>query len=165
MTTGMEMLGRPVIEEGTGRTLGLITDVLLDDGCRRVVGLVAERRRPLRRRILIAFDAVRVFGPEVVIAAGPRRSSLDDRSTPGRDGAAVEGKPVVTDDGHVLGAVSDVLFDERDGQVTGFEVRQLTPRCLSRRRAVLPAHVPLVVADVIIVPHRRRRGCGTVPIH
>jgi sporulation protein YlmC with PRC-barrel domain len=125
---------------------------------------VAERRGLVRRRTVIAFEAVRAFGPDAVIAAA-RGASRGDVSTglrPGTD--AVEGKPVVTDAGSLLGTVSDVVFDESNGCVTGFAVRPW-PGHETDDRTLLPAEEPLVVGDVIIVRHVQHRAGRGAAIH
>jgi uncharacterized protein YrrD len=161
----MAILGRPVVEARSRRALGVVTDVLLDDDCRNVVGVVVERRRIRRARLVVAFEAVRAFCADVIIASHPARSSADDPApmTPGS--GSVEGKPVVTDGGRVVGAVTDVVFDERDGRVRSFEVREWAPRRICRRRMLLPAHVPIAVGDVIIVPRDHLRVHAVARIH
>lgn len=154
MTTGIEMLGRDVVDERTGRTVGRVADMLFDDECRRVVGVVAERRLS-RRRTVIGAAAVRAYGPRVMVESIETTPVSSDEPV-ATASTSVEGKPVVTSSGRVLGTVVDVVFNEADGRVTGFDVRDWAPGRSCRRRRLLPVNVPLAVGDVIIVPHLRR---------
>ena len=166
MRAGMDLLGNEVVEEDTRKSIGSVTDVLFDDGCRHVVALVTERRRLLPRRRVIAFDQIRAFCPEVVVAQpipfSPHPVAVPTEPSSG----SLEGRPVVSAAGDYLGAVSDVFFDEHTGRVTAFELTFRGPRHMCRRRTLLPADLRVIIGDGIVLGPGQRaaaaRGAATL---
>jgi len=153
VTSGMRLLGRPVIEEGSGSLLGVIADVLLDDDCQQVVGVLVEQRRLRRRHAVIAFEALcRCSDEAVVAAAGTALSVRESWTHTLPSTTALQGKALITSAGGVLGIIADVAFDEYDGRVTAFDVQQRT-ESQSRRRTLARPDGTMVVGDVVVLQH------------
>ena len=123
MKTGADVLG-VAIKADDGHRIGTVQDLLFDDTCSRVLGLVVRSGFVFRVRQVVGFSEVQEIGPNAVIVAGanPRRPTPDEVAALGTDRRSMQGRPVVSRRGEYLGAVRDVLFDEESGRVLGFEV-------------------------------------------
>jgi uncharacterized protein YrrD len=65
---------------------------------------------------------------------------------------ALEGKPVISARGRLLGTVRDVLFDEHSGRVLAYQLASWSPRYMCRVRSVVSLlRPPAVMGDVIIL--------------
>ncbi len=152
MTSGARMLGRQVVEEGSGLPLGVVADVLFDDDCQKVMGLLIERRRLRRRRhAVIAFDALCSCSDGTIVAAAGTALAVRaswTRALPST--AAIQGKALITSVGDVLGTIADVAFDEHDGRVIAFDIQQRTDAASYHRTLVRPSGT-MVVGDVIVL--------------
>jgi uncharacterized protein YrrD len=150
----MQMLGRQVVEEGSGAPLGVVSDVLFDDDCQQVVGVLIERRRLRCRHAVIAFDALCSCVDETIVAAAGAALAVRQswtRALPST--AAMQGKALMTSLGDVLGIIADVAFDEHDGRVIAFDIQQRSEDVCRHRRLARPLGA-MVVGDVILLHHR-----------
>jgi uncharacterized protein YrrD len=158
MRAGIQLLGQAVVDAATGHSLGSVADLLFDDEGRRVTGLVVERRRLLSRPRVVPFERIHAFDRDAIVAtschvAGQRASDLPSAG-------ALEGRPIVTAGGRLLGTLRDVYFDEHTGRVMAYEVSSLAPRRICRRRRVLYLHSQPIVGDIIILARRPARAHG-----
>lgn len=141
MRAGLQVLGLPIVDE-SGQHVGTVADMLFDDECRRVIGLVMHRRQSRSRRSFVEFDVVRAIRDDVVIAAVDlRRASRVAVNRP------VQGKTVISNSGRYVGTIRDVYFDENTGDVCGYEV---SPSAGTAATALLPSRVP-IMGDVLVV--------------
>jgi uncharacterized protein YrrD len=159
MQAGKDILGRAVIGAGSGRLLGAVIDVLFDDSGGHVSGLVFQgvTRRSTGRTSIIPFGCVQQFGKDA-IAVTERPVQAVDRALGTPSGGALEGKPVISARGRLLGTVRDVIFDEHSGRVVAYQLASWSPRHMCRRRSVVSLLRSAVVGDVIILgeaPERR----------
>ena len=60
MTRATDVIGKPVVSADTGRKLGTVGDLLLDDSGRALVGLVV-RHGALRREEILNADQVQSY--------------------------------------------------------------------------------------------------------
>jgi uncharacterized protein YrrD len=159
MTSGMRMLGREVVEEGSGEALGVVADVLFDDDCQQVLGLLVQRRRSRRRHVVIAFEALsRCTDDTIVAAAGTALAVRESWTRALPSTAAMQGKALITAVGDVLGTITDVAFDEQDGRVVAFDVHHRTDD-VSRRRTLARPCGTMVIGDVIVLQHIPLPSC------
>jgi uncharacterized protein YrrD len=154
MKAGIQLLGQEVVD-GTGRSLGSVADILFDDDGRRVIGLVIEQRRLLARERVVPFERIHEFRRDTIVARPCRLASRQGTDSP--SAGALEGKPVVTASGRLLGTVRDVYFDEDSGRVIAYEVSSWAPRRICRRRSLLYLHSRPIVGDIIILGRRQAR--------
>lgn len=160
MTSGMRMLGRHVVEEGSGTRLGVVSDVIFDDDCQQVLGVLVERHRVRRRRhAVIAFDALRSCSDDTIVATAGTALAVREswtRALPST--VAFQGKALITSAGDVLGAIADVAFDEHDGRVMAFDIQQRTDTVSRRLRLARPVGT-IVMGDVIVLQHGPSSPC------
>ena len=151
MKTGADVLGI-AIKADDGRRIGTVQDLLFDDRCSRVLGLVMRSGFVFRTRQVVGFSEVQEISPSAVVVAGAtlRRPVPDEIAALGTDRQSMQGKPVVTRGGEYLGAVRDVLFDEESGRVLGFEVAYPRADGQTRRRAGVRTDLARV-SDALVV--------------
>jgi uncharacterized protein YrrD len=120
-----KIVGTAIVSATTGRKLGAVSDLLLDESRHCVVGLVVRNGWIEAERVL-PYDDVQTIGPDVVIAksAGELvdRRRWRERAVPAARASRFTGRRVVTEGGRLLGTVSEVLIDEHTGRVDGYEV-------------------------------------------
>jgi uncharacterized protein YrrD len=152
MKAGADVLGMAIQAED-GRRIGTVVDLLFDDRCSRVLGLVMRSGHVFRTRQVVGFSEVQEISPSAVVIAdpNPRRPNADEVAALGTNRRSMQGKPVTTGEGHYLGAVRDVLFDEESGRVLGFEVAYPEATGQPRRRTGVRADLASVVSDAVIV--------------
>jgi uncharacterized protein YrrD len=118
-------VGTAIVSAATGRKLGAVADLLLDESRQCVLGLVVRTGWMAAEHVLL-YDDVQTIGPDVVIAksAGELvdRRRWRERAAPAARASRFKGRRVVTDGGRILGTVSEVIIDEQTGRVDGYEV-------------------------------------------
>ena len=62
-----ELIGKPVVSATTGEKLGTVSDLLLDDAGRGLVGLVLRHGLLKSEDVLVA-DAVQTLGPDAIVS-------------------------------------------------------------------------------------------------
>jgi uncharacterized protein YrrD len=154
MMTGGELLGLPAIADESGHRVGVVADVLFDDRCNRVLGVVVAGRLPFVTRRVIGFSDIQSMREDAIVVSdgsvlrAPRAEELEAIT---RRRGSMQGKPVVSKTGRFIGQVADVLFDEDSGEVVGFTIGDPVRNGRWRPRAVLPTDLnPIVGRDVVI---------------
>ena len=91
-----DVIGRPVVSADSGRKLGTVGDLLIDDAGTAVVGLVVRHGR-LRGEDVLPADAVHSLGPDAVVSRTDEL--IDGREWRDRDAIRRESSdPAVRDD-------------------------------------------------------------------
>jgi uncharacterized protein YrrD len=143
-----EIVGKPIVSASTGRKLGAVADLLLDDSQHAVVGLVVRDGWMTAERVL-PYDGVQTIGPDVVIAksAGELvdRRRWRERAVPAQRASRFTGRRVVTEGGRILGTVSEVFIDEQTGRVDGYQIA-------GRKGPLAPHSLLRAVEDVRVGP-------------
>jgi sporulation protein YlmC with PRC-barrel domain len=126
-----ELKGRPVISIADAVRIGNIGDVLVDGKYQQIRGFAIQEQRQERRQEqggaaggIVSFDDVRAIGPDAVTVKGPDSSRVLRQPTGTGDLVSLNdllGKKVLTEDGEVLGSITEVHFDPRSGKVDRFE--------------------------------------------
>jgi uncharacterized protein YrrD len=120
-----QIIGKTVVSAETGDRLGSVADALLEDGGRRVVGLVLASGL-LAKQHVMPFDNIKTLGGDAVLVrteagmVGPRewrRSGVKATRS-----SELRGRDVVTAGGERLGTVSDLLIDEKTGAFGAVEI-------------------------------------------
>jgi uncharacterized protein YrrD len=77
MTRATDVIGKPVVSADTGKKLGTVGDLLLDDSGRTLVGLVV-RHGVLRSEDVLSVDQVQSLGADAVVSRSERLISAKD---------------------------------------------------------------------------------------
>jgi sporulation protein YlmC with PRC-barrel domain len=132
MVRATELSGRAVIDIDAAEKVGTIEKLILDPDGRRIAGFVVVRAGSgfpgSKDEVLIDSSTVHAIGPDAVTirqsaVAGSDTSRLETLPR----GSDVIGRKVVSEDGRVLGKVSDVLIDRTNGHIVGYLLSDHTP--------------------------------------
>jgi len=88
-----DVIGRPVVSADTGRKLGRVSDLLLDDAGREIVGLVVKHGA-LRGEDVLPASAVNSLGPDAVVSRTD--ALIDGREWRDRELIKQRGEPTDT---------------------------------------------------------------------
>ena len=156
-----ELLGKNVVNEGTGEKIGQVRELVFDAEIRKLVALLETSSA--------VFGGTRVVRREHVVSLGDVVVVVFDGEPPKlRDDAEVSalrererqitGTEFVTEGGEKVGEVAEVLLDDR-GMVLGYEVKHGLVRDLVGGRDQVPVEdVVSLGRDAVIVRDRPRIG-------
>ena len=88
-----DVIGRPVVSADTGRKLGRVSDLLLDDAGREIVGLVVKHGA-LRGEDVLPASAVNSLGPDAIVSRTD--ALIDGRDWRDRELIKQRGEPTDT---------------------------------------------------------------------
>lgn len=119
------MIGLPVIETKRGKRIGSVADLLFDEG-KKLAGVLLTPKGMIRKAQYIPMGKILSIGEDAVTVADERaisdlQSDLGLYSVLNGD-QHLKGKPVFTVNGHELGQVEDVYFQEEMGTLIGMEL-------------------------------------------
>ena len=116
-----ELIGLPVISRSNGEILGEVDDLIYLPTSSQIRGLVIKSTE----QYYTESDNIYKIGSDVIIL---NHSSLlyEYQKAPGigiteRTGT-IMGEPVITNDGKEIGAINDLVIDENDYRLVGYEV-------------------------------------------
>lgn len=119
------MIGLPVIETQRGKRIGSVTDLLFDEG-KSLVGVLLTPKGIMRRAHFIPLEKILSVGEDALTVRD--ENSISELDTEKglyfvlNGESHLKGKPVITVNGHSLGQVEDVYFQEEVGTIIGMEL-------------------------------------------
>ena len=124
--------GRAVVDIDAAEKLGRIEKVILDPDARRVAGLVVSHAASTlggaATQQTIPASAVHAVGPDAITV---RHAALETPHAAPLDtlprASELIGRKAVSTTGRFLGVVDDVLIDESDGRILGYELASSDP--------------------------------------
>ncbi|MZP30987.1 hypothetical protein GTO91_14815 [Heliobacterium undosum] len=153
MLKGRDVIHLPVVHPATGKTIGRVTDLMVDTKEGRVTGLLLAAEGESANRRIDWTQAVYdrdVIRTEAEPAPHEQQASDDPAQEPAASGepspaapillclSRCEGHPVRTQAGRPLGQVGDILFEPAQGQLTAVEVSDGLMQDLLTGRLQLP---------------------------
>jgi len=127
MIRATELGGRAVVDMDAAEKVGKIEKVILDPEARRVAGFTVAHGGSLishGTRMTLPASSVHAIGPDAVTVHGSvvvgDLAHLDDLPRV----SDVVGRKVVSRDGRLLGKVEDVLINDEDGRIIGYELSE-----------------------------------------
>lgn len=116
------MVGMPVVDQRTGKELGLVRDVYFDASW-RLKGLIVENKGLFRQARCIPLEQARLGEDAVMVAGEEAFQQLPEGMYTLYSGDnKLAGKAVMTKDGDGLGQIYDVYFLEEMGTLIGCEL-------------------------------------------
>ena len=154
MRNAKDLQGLAIVDVQGGNKLGNADEIVVSPENGRLLGFVMKRAGLLtaKERIIEMRD-VRNIGPDAITVEGDEVAHVSAAAQEGfqeaRSGKrSLTGKKVVTQDGSVIGSVSDYTIDEQQARVTGL----ILSGGLFEKSDVVPAdRIVSVGADVIVV--------------
>lgn len=151
-----EVIGRAVVSSEGGERIGRVSDVLLDPGSRRVVGLVLAGG-VFKSEHVLRYADVQTLGRDAVIARGSD-GVLDAEAwrlqgVEALRASTLTHKRVLTTGGRHLGEIDEVFVDDQTGAVEAFEVRGSMLGGLRHTRSRLARGDGITIGtDAVLVP-------------
>jgi uncharacterized protein YrrD len=122
-----ELSGRAVVDLDAAEKVGSIHRIVLDPDQRQVAGFLVARGSSVSgqpNHMTLPASAVRAIGPDAVTMH--RRSSITDQQIDHLQtlpaASDLIGRKVVTEDGRMLGRVTDVLIERGTGRIVGYPI-------------------------------------------
>lgn len=126
MRKGEDANGLLVITRDTGKKVGKVEDLVVDDQGSRILGILVDEAGWFREAKVVPWPSFRTIGVDVVIideeASAKKASDVPEMSQAMEGGNALVGAQVTTTDGRELGKIEDFYFDAETGVVKGFEL-------------------------------------------
>lgn len=170
MRTAYELIGVPVIECKTGKRLGKVRDLLIDEDW-HARGMMLDYKRLFSPGHYIPWADVTTFGDDALMLRSKdsirKFEEAGDVSFLLGGKRRVKGMPLVTAEGVHLGRVEDVYFSKNmENMIVGFELSDglLTDLREGRRRLPIPEGTKRG-RDIILVPVFHLGEAGTITIH
>ncbi|WP_223069273.1 PRC-barrel domain-containing protein [Paenibacillus caui] len=138
-----EMIGLSVFDTENGKEIGKVRDFLLSEDW-KIEGIVLEGKGFLSPNIkAVLWDDIVAYGEDAVMIRNQQAIRKMDaeniQNTFALGGGKVKELPVLTNDGVLMGHVSDVYFDQHLGNtITGFEISDGFISDLVEGRKLLP---------------------------
>ncbi|MDH7479463.1 MAG: PRC-barrel domain-containing protein [Syntrophomonadaceae bacterium] len=159
MVKGRELLGRPVVELGSGRQVGVVEDLLLALNPARVRALKVKTGNLLETGRMLDFRAIHRIGPEAVTFLEERAEELTVEEE-GNDSLRIreiKGQRAISEAGEELGTMEDAEIDPNSGQVICWELSGgLIQDLLDGRKTLFTGAVAAYGKDRVII----REGVG-----
>ncbi len=124
MRKGKNVIGQAVVGFAEGQRIDTVKDVLISGTNDAIVALLVDEGGLLSSSRVVPIEAVRSFGRDAVVVADVNSvvsaSSYPEVKAILNRKEQLLGKRVLTDDGNLMGSVSDMYFDEATGRILGF---------------------------------------------
>lgn len=148
----------PIMTLETGRKLGNVKDIIFDPVAGRLEALTIESNGFFGpKRWFLLTENIRSIGEDAIMVDTGRALRNSDNARREADivdlNNTLAGKTVVTENGDILGSVSDVYIDADTGKALRYEVSGGAVSDVGSGRRVFPVPEALVVGpDALVVP-------------
>ena len=126
MRKANELIGKTIVQQGSGDRIATVYDVVVDDEVRRVVALLIQTGGWLRDARVVPWTRITGIG-DVILVGGDApvivKASDTEIADQVKQNVRISGTAIVTDGGERIGTVGDLFIDD-DGRVLGYEVKQ-----------------------------------------
>lgn len=122
-----KIIGMPVVSLSDGHQLGRVKRLLIDPQAMIIAAFTIDRKGWFKEQPVIPYRHVKNVGNHAVTVdqanAVVRLSSLPELETLAKKSLPVMANRVITEEGTVLGTVSDFYFDPQDGKINSLEIK------------------------------------------
>ncbi|MDS3861581.1 PRC-barrel domain-containing protein [Thermosynechococcaceae cyanobacterium BACA0444] len=157
MYKGRDFIGKPLVCYESGEKFDKIEDLIFDQNSNQLLGFLVNESKWFSSTQILLLKDVQVIGPDAVIT--PSKSTVvAAKEIPAihyvmERNNILNGTRILTVDGHDLGIIVDLYFDEKTGQVEGYEVSGGLFADTYSGRSFVPALQTLKIGrDVAFVP-------------
>ena len=157
MTKGSTTIGKQVVVHETGTLKESVYDLVVDPGTGCVAGFLLESPGWFTNARLLPFSAIQIIGEDAILIESEAELEAVERPAErcrlvGGD-YALKNIRLMSDAGTDLGYVVDVVFDEEDGHIQGYEVAPGIPAESYAARTFVPVEGGIEIGeDVAFVP-------------
>lgn len=157
MYKGSDFQNKPIIAINTGKVVERVKDVLFDAQNNKLVGLQVNSGA-FASKLAVPFSSIKAIGPDAITVADEnvvvKAEFHPELQHIVNQGYSVNGTKIITEAGKHLGKISDVMFDEKSGEVKGYEISSGAFSDMYTGKSFMPAASALKLGkDVVIVPN------------
>jgi uncharacterized protein YrrD len=164
------MIGLPVFDVEEGKKVGKINDFMLGDNW-TIVGLEIERKALCSNMAkMIAWDDIMAYGEDAVMIRNQQavRKIKADKTqlTYSLGKKKLHDLPVLTEEGLMLGRISDVYFEQKMGNtIIGLEISDGFVTDIIEGRKWLPCTSEMIIGESSVVVPPMSEECLDYAIH
>ena len=154
MLKGNDVIGRPIFAYDIAEKLeNKIEELILSQNSQQLLGFLVDERGWTADALVLLFEQVDVLGADAVIIRSKnafvpmRKIGIEQVLEQGR----LKGSKVLTTDGHALGTIVDIYFDNQTGTIQGYEVSGGTISDSYAGRAFVRANESNKIGQVVFV--------------
>lgn len=145
MKKGMEIKGLPVIELKTGEKVGNCKSIIFNVNKKKILGITFKLKENIQSSKIVLLKDIESFG-ENAITIKCKKSVLAADNFHNMPEIIKEQNKIIdsiliTDKGKEIGTISDIIFDESDGKIYGFEISDGLIKDIIEGRGFLPFSV------------------------
>ena len=125
MRSGNETIGMPVVTYDTGEEIGRVKDLIVHRAKKCVVGLLVKTTALFHHTKVVSLSDVMSFEDSgVMIRAANSLVSLSEMPESARllERKRLNESTLISRDGHEIGRIFDFQFEEKSGELKGFDV-------------------------------------------
>ncbi|PKM88539.1 MAG: hypothetical protein CVU87_07185 [Firmicutes bacterium HGW-Firmicutes-12] len=144
MKKGRDYIEKPIIDVDSGKLLGYVEGFKTDED-QRIAGIYLKTVH--KEQAYLPFAMVSSLGRDAVLVQGPLVVSSLEKVVEKRAGSLV-----MTVSGDSMGTIEDIILEEKDGTITGYEVSDgLLMDVVMGRKIVPTSNVLAYHEDAVII--------------
>lgn len=161
MRKALDIVGLPILSLASGRTLGVVRDLICDAGG-RTLGVVTQEAGWLKEGMYIPFQAIYSVGEDFLTVHDEHAHSLHllrdlDSILLMTGKQKLKGKLVITEQGERLGTIEDVYFSQNWEKLVGYEISNgWITDVMEGRKRLTAADGFMIREETLIVPNSIR---------
>lgn len=158
MYKGNDLIGKPIITFDTGEQIEKVKDVFFNADEQRLLALVVEEGGIFAKTRVLPFSNIKVIGPDAVTIESASAivvaDSHADISKNIETNTITKGNKVMTEGGENLGVIKDIFFDEKTGEIKGYDISGGLINDTYKGKSFLPAEKVLKMGkEIVFVPN------------
>jgi uncharacterized protein YrrD len=126
MLKGRDIIGKSIVSYETGQKIDRVKDLIFDQDSGKLLGFLIEESSWFSSAQVLMLKDVQVIGPDALIVpsktAVTKASESPEINRIVHHNNVLDGTRIMTTDGRNLGNMVDLYFDERTGDIEGYEV-------------------------------------------
>jgi uncharacterized protein YrrD len=157
MLKGKDIIGKSIVSYETGQKFDRVKDLIFDQDSGRLLGFLIDESGWFSSARVLMLKDIQVIGPDALIV--PSRDTVVKASDNPeihrivQHNNVLDGTRIMTTDGRTLGTMVDLYFDERTGEIEGYEVSGGVFSDAYSGRSFVPAPQAFKIGeDVAFVP-------------
>jgi uncharacterized protein YrrD len=159
MYKGRDIIGKPIVSYDKGEKFDTVEDLIFDQDSNQLLGFLVKESGWLSSAQVLLLKDVQAIGPDAVITSSKdaiaKASEVPAINHILAHNNILKGTRILTLDGRDLGTMIDLYFDERTGDVEGYEVSGGLFADAYSGRSFVPAPQTLKIGrDVAFVPNQ-----------
>jgi uncharacterized protein YrrD len=126
MLKGRDIIGKSIVSYETGQKIDRVKDLIFDQDSSKLLGFLIDESSWFSSARVLMLKDVQVIGPDALIvpskAAFVKVNESPELNRVVHHNNVLDGTRIMTTDGRSLGNMVDLYFDERTGDIEGYEV-------------------------------------------